>query len=102
MDSKIILGRLLQKFIDLQVSQFADYNEFGFVSLSVSSVTVSRENGDDTPLPFKKIITAIEGYQRNNELYDLGPAALRDLGITHINSPIHSILHLLSKEVYSG
>ncbi len=44
MDSKIILGCLLQKFIDLQVSQFADYNEFGFVSLSVSSVTVSREN----------------------------------------------------------
>ena len=101
MDSKIILGRLLQKFIDLQVSQFGNYNTFGFVRLSGNSIIVSREEGADTPLPFKKIIKAIEGYQADNGLYNLGPAELRKLGITHINSPVHSILHLLPKEVYN-
>ena len=38
------------------------------------------------------------GYQHEITNYDKGPDALRDLGITHINSPIHSLLHLLSRE----
>jgi hypothetical protein len=100
MDSKIILGRILQKFIDLKVSKYQDYNEFGFVNLTGTSVLVSRENGADTNIPLNKIITAIEGYQNNLELYNQGPSELRDLGISHITSPIHSLLHLLPNEVY--
>ncbi len=100
MDSKIILGRILQKFIDVKVSKYHQYNEFGFVQLSQSSVTVSRETGADTPIQFNKLLIAIEGYQKNPGMYNEGPVALRSLGLTHITSPIYSLLHLLPEDVY--
>ena len=100
MEAQIILGRILQKFIDNGFSKYLDYNRFGFIELKNSSVIVSREAGDNTPDPFKDMIIAIKGYQNNISLYDEGPSSIRTLGITHITSPIHSLLHLLPKEVY--
>lgn len=100
MDSKIILGRILQKFIDQGYSQYLTYNQFGFVKHSDSSVVVTREKGSNTPLPFSIILIAIKAYQENTNLYDEGPTALRDFKITHITSPVHSLLHLLPKEAY--
>ena len=101
MDSKIILGRLLQRFIDEKSSQYMDYNKFGLIEVKANSIIVSRENGSDTPIPFKKLVSAIEAYQNSPDLYDTGPSSLRNIGLTHITSPIHSILHLLPKEIFS-
>lgn len=56
------------------------------------------EKGADTREPFEKILVAIDAYKENPELYNEGPSKLRDYGITHITSPIRSILHLLPKE----
>lgn len=100
MESKIILGRILQRFIDMQNVQVAGYNSFGFVQLKISSVVVSREAGKNTPIPFNKLIIGIEAYKENLDLYEKGPTALRAFGITHITSPVYSLLHLLSKEAY--
>ena len=98
MDSKIILGRILQRFIDAKHAQVKDYNRFDFIKLKNTSVIVSRENGQDTPVSFSKIIKGIEAYQERPELYEQGPTALRVFGITHTTSPIFALLHLLTNE----
>lgn len=100
MDSKILLGKILQKFKDEQNSQVVNYKAFGYIKETDNAVFVTREAGEDTRLPFEKILIAIDAFKDDPELYDKGPSALRDYGITHINSPIWSILHLLPKSEY--
>lgn len=46
------------------------------------------------------MIIAIEAYQNNPDLYHAGPSALRDFGITHVTSPVWSLLHLLEQDHY--
>jgi hypothetical protein len=75
-------------------------NTFGYISLGRSSVMVSRETGQDTPVPFSRVELAIEILQQHPGVYAQGPNALRPFGITHLNSPIYALLHLLPKEVY--
>ena len=101
MESKIILGRILQKLIDQGYTKYQDYYSFGFVKLNDTSIIVSRETGEDTRIPFDELMIGINGYKENNELYDEGPGAIRTLGISHISSPIHSLLHLLPKDAYA-
>lgn len=101
MESKIILGRILQRFKDIGETKVEGYNTFGYVRETENAVIVSRENGEDTPLPFKRLLVAIEAYQANPNLYDSGPNGLRDFGITHVTSPIWSLLHLMKKGEYS-
>ena len=101
MDSKILLGKILQKFIDAKISQVKYYNSFGYIRETNKAVYVTRENGQETMISFNKLIQAIEAYQSNSDLYIQGPTALRDFGITHVTSPIWSLLHLLNKDEYS-
>lgn len=98
MNPQILLGRILQKFIDQGYSQYKDYKRFTFLHYAKSSFYVGRENGKNTRIPFAKILLAIEAYQQNPGWYDEGPAKLREAGITHITSPTHSLLHLLEKK----
>ncbi len=100
MDSKIILGRILQKFIDKGYSKYQDYNKFGYISHTDNAVKVAREDGKDTPIPFSKLLISIDAYKENSELYNEGTTALRAVGIIHITSPVHSLLHLLQKDDY--
>jgi len=100
MDSKILLGKILQRFSDKGKSKVKGYNSFEYLKETNKSVLVSRENGQNTYIPFEKIIIGIEAFKTNSELFNEGPSALRDYGITHMNSPIWSILHLLSLEDY--
>ena len=100
MDSKILLGKILQRFFDKKISKYKSYNSFGYLRETNSAVDLTREKGQNTKIPFVKILIGIESYKENPKLYDEGPIALRDFGISHINSPIYSLLHLLSKEDY--
>ncbi|MGB3151495.1 MAG: hypothetical protein WBB27_12615 [Maribacter sp.] len=100
MDSKILLGKILQRFSDLGISQVEGYNGFKYLRESNNSVFVGREQGKDTPLPFKNIIIGIKAIKSDPQVYDKGPNALREFGITHITSPIWSLLHLLSIDDY--
>jgi len=101
MDSKILLGKILQRFSDRSVSKVEGYNSFQYLRETDNSVYVGREKGQDTSIPFKKIIVGIEAFKENPELYDKGPNSLREFGITHINSPIWSLLRLLSPRDYN-
>jgi hypothetical protein len=100
MDAKIILGRILQRLIDQGHAQVFPLNFFGFIEIKSNSVLVSRENGLDTSIPFSRLELAIKIFQQNPELYSSGPNALRPFGITHLNSPIYALLHLLPYECY--
>ena len=102
MEAKIILGRILQRLIDQGYAQVAGYNRFGFVALEKNSITVSRENGEDTPLPFSRILKCIVLYQEHPELYDQGPNALRPFGVTHLDSPLFALLHLMEPKAYES
>jgi len=48
------------------------------------------------------LLMGIEAYQSNPSLYEQGPAALREFGITHVTSPIYAMLHLLSKKEFTN
>ncbi len=100
MDSKILLGKIIQRFKDQKESQVIGYNSFGFIRETNDAVYVTRQAGKDTKIPFSKILVAIDAFKESPELYNEGPGSLRKFGITHINSPIWSILHLLSQNDY--
>ena len=100
MDSKILLGKILQRFYDRKAAQVEGYNSFGYLKETNQSVLVTRQAGADTVIPFEKIIKGIEAYKANPQLYDEGPTALRQFGITHMTSPIWAMLHLLEKNNY--
>ena len=100
MDSKILLGKILQRFYDNKVCQVEGYNSFGYIKETVNSIYITRENGEDTKVPFNKILIGIEAYKTNANLYTKGSSSLREFGITHITSPIWSLLHLLNQEEY--
>lgn len=101
MNSHILLGRILQKIIDKGYAQAVGYNKFMYIKHTEKQVYVMRETGEDTPVSFSKILIGIEAYQKNINLYDLGPNILRHVGITHVNSPIFALLHLLNKEDFT-
>lgn len=98
MDSKILLGKLLQRFKDKAVAKVEGYNSFGYIRETENSVLVTREAGEDTPVPFEKILKGIDAYKSNSALYQSTPTALRDFDITHVTSPVFALLHLLDKE----
>lgn len=100
MDSKILLGKILQRFKDQGVVKVEGYKSFGYIKETDNAVYVTREDGEDTRLPFKTILYAIDAFKSSNSLYGEGPNALRGIGITHVTSPIWSILHLLSQNDY--
>ncbi len=92
-----VVGLILQRFRKLRVSQVPGYNSFGYVKETDSAVIVSREKGQDTRIPFLKLGTAVSAVRQDSSVYDEGPSRLRAYGITHINSPVWSLLHLLTK-----
>ena len=94
--SNELVREIAKRFREKGFSQVEGYNRFGYVRETPSSVVVSRENGQDTPIPFAKIAMAIDAVRKEHSVYFKGPSALRKFGITHINSPIWSLLHLLS------
>lgn len=81
-------------------SKVEGYNKFTYIRDQSEYIEIGRENGKDTKIYFDKMLRGIEEFQTNNDLYDEGPSKLRDFGITHVNSHVWSMLHLLDKEEY--
>lgn len=100
MDSRILLGRILQRFEDRGVAGDGKLNSFKYIRETESSVIVQREKRTQAVVPHKKILYAIEYYKRNQSAYSKGPAELRKAGITHVTSPIYALIHLLKAESF--
>ena len=101
-DAKILLGRILQRLIDTGYCQVDGYNIFELIDYSHNRITVGRENGKDTHIYFDKILQVIEEYQMKPGDYDTGPSKTREYGITYVNSPIWSMVHLLDKSDFEN
>ena len=98
--AEILLGRILQIMITKGYSQMNGYNRFTYISHTNDSLKIGREKGLDTDIPFSKLLVAIRNYQLNPEDYRGNTTTIRDYGISHIYSPIFSMLHLLDKKDY--
>lgn len=95
-----MLGKILQRLEDQGYAKVSGYNTFKLIKETDSSVTLLREKGTDTMIPFKKILAGIDYYKANSAAYDKGPTELRKVPITHITSPIFTLLHLIPKKSY--
>jgi len=96
MESEFLLDKILKAFREKKIAQVEGYNSFGYIRETGKAIWVTREKGQDTQIPFIKILKGINAYKAKPELYNEGPGKLRDFGITHVNSPVWSLLHLLS------
>ena len=101
-DSKILLGKLLQKFEDKGFAKYKTYNRFVRVKEDTASLTILRENGSKWKVDFKRILVGVEFYQSDPEEYHKGPSALRRAGLAHITSPVFTLLHLLPIDAYQS
>jgi hypothetical protein len=101
MDSKVLLGRIIQKMIDIGYCQVKPLNRFEYISHTDTYIMIVRERGKNTRIYYNKIVEVIDKYKENPEDYSLKPSKLRDYGLTHVTSPIWSLLHLLDKRDYS-
>jgi len=95
-----VLSIILNEFRSNGYSQVKGYNRFGYIRETENSVVVSRETGKDTRIPFLKIKQGIEAVKSDPSVYNSGPTSLRKHKITYINSPIWSLLHLVSLREY--
>ncbi len=77
------------------IAQVPGYNAFRFVRTTPSAVIVLRENGNETVVPRASIERAIEQVRIDYTVYIDGPGRLRDVGLTHVTSPIWALLRLL-------
>lgn len=101
MDSRILLGKILQGFEHAGYAQVEGYFRFIRLRETKHSVVVLRENGNEAIVPFAKILKGIELYQQNPSFYEFGPVNLRQAHILYVTSPVFALLHLLPVEAYS-
>lgn len=98
--SEILLGRILQKMITNGYCQMEGYNRYAYLSHSSNSLVIGRKDGMDTTIPYSKILLAIQNYQLNPDDFEGNTTTIKNYGISHIYSPIFSLLHMLNKEDY--
>lgn len=101
-DVEKTISEIVSRFKQQGFTQVPSYNKFGFVQQSDNYVIVSRENGKDTKIYYKKLGEAIKAVQKDSLAYSEGPSKLRKHGLTHITSPLWSLLHLLTLEELSA
>ena len=97
---ELLAKEIVKRFREKGVVQVPGYNVFKYVSDADKSVTILREKGTQAKIPLDKLKAGIEAVQKNPSTYERGPNSLRPYGITHINSPIWAMLHLLDKTEY--
>jgi len=98
MQTSQIIRQIVKRFQQQGYAQVPGYNRFDYVGKGESYVIISRENGNDTKIPFSKLAESIEAVRKDFRVYSEGPSKLRQYGITHITSPLWALLHLCTLE----
>lgn len=97
-DMEAVVELVMSRLCSRGYAQVKGYNRFEYVRHTDGTVTVLRENGNTVDVRLSAIRKAIEAVRTDPTVYDKGPSALRAHGITHVNSPIWSMLHLATLE----
>lgn len=74
---------------------------FRFEGSTASAVLVSRRNGNMVRVPRATLAMVAGAYASDPFAYARGPGSLRVYGVTHINSPVWALVHLLPPEAYA-
>ena len=77
MESMKILDQILKNLREKGSTQVSGYNRFGYIRETDTAVIISREAGEDTRIPFSKILECIKAVQDDASVYDGGPSKLR-------------------------
>ena len=86
---------IVSRFRNIGIAQVSGYKSFTYVRETDNAVLFKRENGSEARIPIDKIREAIEVVRSNTHVYNDGPSSLANYGITHVNSPIWAMLHLI-------
>ena len=100
--TRAVAELIFARFETQGFSQVSGYNRFIFNGKKSNSVIVRRENGKDATIPITAIEKGISAVRTDPQVYDDGPNSLRKHGITHINSVIWSLLHLVTVDEICG
>jgi hypothetical protein len=87
---------IISRFRNIGAAQVSGYNTFTYTRETDNAILIKRESGTEARIPIDKIRTAVEAVRSNPQVYNGGPSGLANYGITHINSPIWAMLHLLT------
>jgi hypothetical protein len=68
---------------------------FKYVRETAHTVIVLRQNGEEAKIAKSTLEDAVNGVRAEHRLYDAGPGALREIEISHVNSPVYALLRLL-------
>lgn len=91
-----LLDRIVTRFRDKGYVQVPGYRRFRYLRQTTGAVVVGREDGQDARIPFRKMLDGIAAARDNRSVFAKGPSSLREYDITHINSPIWALLHLVT------
>jgi len=95
-----IFNEILLKLKKQGYTQYENYNKFEYEEETTVAIFLKREKGTEVRISKEDLKLVIKEFIKDPKLYFGGPSSLRDLGITHVNSPVHSLLHLLPKSSY--
>ena len=96
MDANNIIKEIANRLKNQGYCQVGGYNRFIYIHETDKAVILLREKGTETRIPYSKLAQAVEAVRIDPAIYQNGPSGLRRHGITHITSPVWSLLHLLT------
>src|SRR5688572_9239717 len=67
-----VVAEIVGRLRETRYAQVEGYNRFGFVRTTDHAVIVSREAGEDTPIPFSTLEEAVKAVRRDPTIYDNG------------------------------
>jgi hypothetical protein len=100
--NELLINVIDKRFREKGFAQVSGYNKFVYVGKTDNYFIVGREKGTNAKISISKINAALEAVKIDHSVYSAGPNSLRRFGITHINSPIWAMLHLLTIDEILG
>ncbi len=99
-DISELVQLIKNRFESSGFAQVEGYYRFGFVRVTNVSIIVLREKGTEAKIPLTKIGVALTAVREDRAVYSNGPNSLRKYGVTHVNSPVWALIHLLSLDEF--
>lgn len=94
-----ILNKIITQ-LKLQGKAKGRQNDFLLKEVQKNKIVLVRANGKDVDIPLSTLKKAIQVCVNDTEFYNGGLNAIEEIGITHIQSPVWALIHLVEKREY--